>query len=67
MTVCIGGSDDPIQVAPRSHRGPAKTRWLKPRVVPIAFTVWTDDRMLRHARYVDLRPEVARKSGNRID
>lgn len=41
----------------------AKITWLKPRLVAeIAFTEWTDEGLLRHARYVDLRPDVdARK------
>jgi bifunctional non-homologous end joining protein LigD len=36
-----------------------KITWLKPRVVAeFAFTEWTAEGLLRHARYVDLRTEV---------
>jgi bifunctional non-homologous end joining protein LigD len=36
-----------------------KITWLRPKVVAeFAFTEWPPDGMLRHARYVDLRPEV---------
>jgi len=36
-----------------------KITWLKPKIVgEFAFTEWTAEGMLRHARYEDLRPEV---------
>ena len=45
-----------------------KITWLKPKVVAeFAFTEWTAERLLRHARYVDLRPDVAAKSVGRRD
>ena len=43
-----------------------KITWLKPRVVAeFAFTEWTTEGLLRHARYVDLRPEIAAKTVRR--
>lgn len=41
--------------------------WLKPKVVAeFAFTEWTAEGALRHARYVDLRPEVEAKAVRRV-
>jgi len=37
----------------------AEIAWLEPRVVAeFAFTEWTAEGSLRHARYIDLRPDV---------
>ncbi len=43
-----------------------KITWLKPKVVAeFAFTEWTKEGLLRHARYVDLRPETDARSVRR--
>jgi DNA ligase D-like protein (predicted ligase) len=43
-----------------------KITWLKPKVVAeFGFTEWTKEGLLRHARYVDLRPEVDARSVRR--
>lgn len=43
-----------------------KITWLKPKVAAeFAFTEWTAEGLLRHARYVDLRPDVEAPSVRR--
>ena len=43
-----------------------KITWLRPKVVAeFAFTEWTKEGLLRHARYVDLRPETDARSVRR--
>jgi bifunctional non-homologous end joining protein LigD len=40
--------------------------WLRPKVVAeFAFTEWTTEGLLRHGRYVDLRPDVQARSVRR--
>lgn len=62
-----------LPYARKSHWGEGITAedmtritWLEPRVVAeFAFTEWPAQGLLRHARYVDLRPEVDAKAVRR--
>jgi bifunctional non-homologous end joining protein LigD len=44
-----------------------KISWLKPKIVAeFAFTEWTAQGLVRHPRFIDLRPAVEPRSVRRV-